>query len=375
MRIASVLGLILALSACALPQGRSRTFAPYQPLEAYITNADYSGPLFHVNRPAYVAMFYIAPGSGVSMIYPGFGRGSLSGRVFAGTHFASTRLSNRHQYFFTAGTSAMPRYLFLIASDRPLNLEQFGPFGHRLASRLGTYFHSFSAHRTMEELVRLALPSVPDDGSWTTDFYVVWPSVIYSEPAAGRILVSCGNYAMYVPRGYVQVVRSVICSQLNDDQKQQPEKPDEGKKPPRKPGARDPLPSQPEREVPGTRAITAEQREAIRERISSAQLAASRERPQIGARPTAFGRLPAEESPRPGSAGGWSSAPSSRGAGAASVSRPAAPASRAPVREVPSASPASSAGSRGPVAAPATRSGGGDGGSSSRGARPTPRAD
>ena len=86
--------LLILLAACAVPQSRSRTFEPYAPLRAYITSVGTGRPLFQVNRPAYVAMFYIAPGRGVSMLYPGFGSGSLSGRVFAGSHFAGYRINN-----------------------------------------------------------------------------------------------------------------------------------------------------------------------------------------------------------------------------------------------------------------------------------------
>src|SRR5690606_17148118 len=91
---------LLALGACSLPQaGRSRVFEPYAPLRATITTANTpGGPLFHVNRPAYVAMFYIVPGSGVSMLYPGFGSGSLDGRVFAGSHFGRSRLTRGEMY-------------------------------------------------------------------------------------------------------------------------------------------------------------------------------------------------------------------------------------------------------------------------------------
>ena len=185
--------LLILLAACAVPQSRSRTFEPYAPLRAYITSVGTGRPLFQVNRPAYVAMFYIAPGRGVSMLYPGFGSGSLSGRVFAGSHFAGYRINNGHAYVSTRGFFGGPSYYFLIASDRPLNVEQFGSFGDGLVSRLGSSFASFSAYSTMESLAELTLPSLQNDGSWTTDMYIAWPSVIYTEPGDQRVLVRCGE--------------------------------------------------------------------------------------------------------------------------------------------------------------------------------------
>ena len=71
---------------------------------------------------------------GVSLLYPGYGSGSLTGRVFAGSHFATSRLTNRAQFTPMRAMSG-PTYYFLIASDRPLNVQQFGSFGDGLWSQ------------------------------------------------------------------------------------------------------------------------------------------------------------------------------------------------------------------------------------------------
>lgn len=371
---------LLALSACALPQERSRTFTPYAPLEAYITSAATGRPLFHVNRPAYVAMFYIAPGQGVSMLYPGFGSGSLSGRVFAGSHFAGGRINNGWQYVPTRMSFGGPRYYFLIASDRPLNIDQFGSFGDGLSSRLGTHFASFSGFSTMEQIARLALPSLADDGSWTTDFYVAWPSVIYSEAGPRRVLVSCNGYAMYVAAGYVNVVRQILCDPNRDrtDRRTPTDGADEdGEAPVVRPKGRAPLPAQPEAPpVDESGRVTQAERRAILERLTvSSQLAGPAARQAMEAPRDEYGYVRQRERPSYGSASsatgssaGWSGAgatasrPASRGSadaggssggGAAASSRPA---------------------SGGSVAAPAPRSSGSSGAAASSGSQGRSRA-
>lgn len=234
MRSSLTLALLLVLGACALPQQQSRAAAPYQPIEAYITAITPGGPLFHVNRPAYVAMFYISPGSGVSMLYPGFGSGSLSGRAFAGSHFASTRMNNQSQYIFTRASVLQPRFYFLVASEQPLNVSQFGAFGDGLRSRLGSAFASFSAFNTMEVIARQVLPSLPDDGSWTSDMYVEWPDVIHSEPGRARVLVECAGYSMWVAREHMALVRTTVCDAVERHEAKEPQEPndhDDGREP------------------------------------------------------------------------------------------------------------------------------------------------
>lgn len=320
---------LLTLSACALPQQRSRTFTPYAPLEARITSTVDGRPLFHVNRPAYAAMFYIAPGQGVSLLYPGYGSGSLTGRVFAGSHFATSRLTNRAQFTPMRAMSG-PTYYFLIASDRPLNVQQFGSFGDGLWSRLGTSFSSFSAFSTMEDLAELTLPALVNDGSWTTDFFVSWPSVIYNEPGQRRVLVRCGGYTMYVDATYLAQVQAMMCQRDRTDDRPDRE-PDaetggEGERPVVKPKSRAPLPSQadePQADESGR--VTPSDRRAIRERIAvSSQLAGPEARQAMQAPRDEYGyartrqrpsyRTPAGSAADGGSASARASRPGGRDA-------------------------------------------------------------
>lgn len=335
---------LLALGACTVPQGSgAREFEPYAPLRAHIVPPTGGGPMFHVNRPAYVAMFYIVPGGGVSMLYPGFASGSLDGRVFGGTHFARGRLTNSEQYrFATRGLTASPRFYFLIASDRPLNVRQFGAFGDGLTSRLGTAFGSFSAYSTMERLARVALPSVTDDGSWTTDMYVEWPNVIGNEPGGGRVMMQCGGYVMYVPMEYVPAVQALVCD-ARDEAEEQAEEEERG--PVVKPRSRDPIPA--EAQGGKTEEIRSMDPKALVERISaSTQLTEA-----VARRPMVSGGR--DELGRSGARAGVSSGGVSRGA--------ASPSSGSS-----GSSGTVSSGRSGPVSAPASRpSSSGDSGSGS----------
>lgn len=361
----AAVALLAALGACALPQqGRSRAFQPYAPLTAHIVSPSFQGPMFHVNRPAYVAMFYIVPGGGVSMLYPGFGSGSLDGRVFAGTHFANGRIRNRDQYYFTSAAASSPRFYFLIASDRPLNVQQFGSLGTSLHSRLGTSFGSFSAYSTMEDLARLALPSLADDGSWTTDMYVDWPNVISREPGGRRVLLRCNGYEMYVPFEYVPAVQAMVCDAQDEAEERAEE---EGKEPVVKPKAREPIPA--DAQTGGTaeaiRTPDPRERRAIVERISSSsQLMEPVARQPYGGGRDELGRESGRSRPGmegPSSAGrGPVSSPASRSSGASSGASSSGGAPSAPV-----AAPSS-----GPVSSPSSRPSS-DGGGSSAPSSPT----
>lgn len=329
MRPVLAAAVLLTLSACALPQQRSRTFTPYAPLDARITTTVNGRALFNVNRPAYVAVFYISPGQGVSMVYPGYGSGSLSGRVFAGTHFASARFANRAQFAPERAAMSGPRYYFLIASDRPLNVQQFGAFGDGLWSQLGTSFSSFSAYSTMEELAELTLPALVNDGSWTTDFFVVWPSVIFPEAGPRRVLVRCNGYVMYVDASYVARVQSMICrgDQTDDEPGKDPDTDGEGQgdgeQPVVKPKGRAPLPGQADTpEVDERGRVSPADRRAIQERLAvSSQLAGPEARQAMEAPRDEYGYARTRE--RPAYTPGTGTGSASPGASSAASSRPA----------------------------------------------------
>lgn len=197
----------------------------YRPLNAYIMPPN-GGLRFHVSRPAYVAMFEISPGRGTQLLYPAPGHGRLDGHIYAGDRVVRSRGFRDSDYYFTGGprgTGAVgePRFIFLIASERPLRLEQFGPSGYGLRQAMGFRTHS-SPYAAMERLAELTLPSMIDDGSWTTDFYVFWPQVLHDRRGGRDVLVRCNGYQMLVPYQFVSQVQREICGRRAEEAPQGP---------------------------------------------------------------------------------------------------------------------------------------------------------
>lgn len=316
--------LLLTLGACHLaPQSSSYDAPSYAPLRARIYAAGGDGGamgrvLFHVSRPAYVALFEIHPGAGVSLVHPGFGTGSLDGRVFSGMHSVLPRRMNLEQYHYVGNRYPQPRFFFLVASDRPLGVDEFGRHGVRLPRLLGSQFASISAYDTMERLAELAVSDLENDGSWATDFYVEWPQVIYDRPARDRVLISCNGYSMYVSMAYLALVQEQICSRDREVAEPQPAQPDSTK--PATPSPRKPLPEDPEHVE--TRPQNREARQRLMEKVaSSAQLQEGRE-PHVrggGAMPGTPGGALLEELTRAGSRGEVRRAPEERGSSGGSA--------------------------------------------------------
>ena len=103
------------------------------PLEATVYYDEYSGyASFNVSRDAHVSLFLLRPGAGLEMIYPAIGYGT-------GTSFRQGRHMVRTASAFhrTSRTSVWdndmwgrdfengPMYVLLVASDEPLEVNQF----------------------------------------------------------------------------------------------------------------------------------------------------------------------------------------------------------------------------------------------------------
>lgn len=217
--ILAALVLLLSTGGCVVAPSAGDSYpSPRQRvLRAHISPSPYNVG-FYVNRPAYVALFEVVPGQGTSMLYPSPGFGRADGFVFSGSRSVhrQDRIGGRYDrdMYLPAlgrGLSMGPRYLFLIASERPLELAQFGGFGMGLRSSLGVHFASSSAYHVMERLAEEVLPTTAYDGSWTTDMYVDWPGVLHHSPRRDRVLVACNGYQAYVPVTHVHQVRQALC--------------------------------------------------------------------------------------------------------------------------------------------------------------------
>jgi hypothetical protein len=370
-------GLVLALGGCSqTPQPSLQPSRHSAPMAAQILpRSPGVGLRFHVDRPAYAALFQIIPGAGVSQVYPALGTGNMDGRVFSGnTSLNILRLANVEDYAPSPLLANGPRFYFLITSDRPLGIERFGTFGIGLRRELGLQFTAFNAFDTMERLAEMTVPVPGDEESWSTDFYVEWPNVLYNAPVAGLALVPlrCGSYRMYVPVDRVLEVDTRVCHPDRLESPTPPQSPADSSRATPKPRAPVPPASKPAPARPSDqRAAT----KAVRERImASAQLetagddarAAARERPgsqrvtEARAREREGGsaedrrssRARAGNSPADVETTSARARPSASSSSSdASSSRPAASPSPAPAAS-PSPAPAPTPGARAPEPAP-----------------------
>jgi hypothetical protein len=138
----------------------------------------------------------------------------MSGFVTSGRfNLGAQRLAGRDLYLpaYAAGSFAGPRFYFLIASERPLDLSRFGAYGMGIRSVLGTNYAASSPYRTMEQLAEVALPSMEDDGSWTTDLYMHWPEAVSTVAVDRAVLLTCNGYRVYVRLEYLLQAQQALC--------------------------------------------------------------------------------------------------------------------------------------------------------------------
>lgn len=226
--IIQLITILLVTGACyQQPEPGIQPSGRAEPMEArIIPRSPGVGLRISVSRPAYAALYQIVPGAGVSQVYPGLGTGNMDGRVFSGyTSLNGVRLANIEQYAPAMGSG--PRFYFLLTSDRPLDIDRFGTFGIGLRRELGYQFTAFNAFETMERLAEMTLPAPGDQASWSSDFYVDWPNVLYSAPVPGMTLVPlrCGSYQMYVPVDRLMEVDSRLCHPEPSPKPETPETP------------------------------------------------------------------------------------------------------------------------------------------------------
>jgi hypothetical protein len=227
MRRQLIAAALAALAAgCSLPEVVVVPQAPQAsgaaPLDAHIASSA-RGVRVLVSRPAHVAVFEIVPDSHTELLYPSPGEGRADGYVVAGGRVLAddedrVRPSGRSDRTAAGRREDAPRYLFLIASERPLRLEPFGPTGSGVEDAMGR--ESYSAHQpsdAMERLVALTMPEPRDDASWTTDFFLDWPQPSGDRLASRAVTVRCDGHELEVPADLAERVRRQICPRPETD--------------------------------------------------------------------------------------------------------------------------------------------------------------
>jgi hypothetical protein len=160
-------------------------------------------PLF-VNRDAYVAMFEIVPGRGVTLVYP-YSRAD----VFASDmHYANLAVQLGRGYYFSdpfGFANFQPRYYYAVASVAPLNIARLQSSLGATRRVLGRMYASYRPFDVIDRLTELVVPMQPDE-EWATDLFIDWPVpptprsfLAYRSVrcANGRVILAAANYPYY----------------------------------------------------------------------------------------------------------------------------------------------------------------------------------
>jgi hypothetical protein len=169
----------------------------------YSVGSSYVSPIF-VNREAYVAMFEIVPGRGVTMVYPSYRDQSF----LSDMHYADLGVQLGRGFYFTdpfGFASFQPRYYYAIASIAPLNLARLQSSLGATRRVLGRVYASYRPFDVIDRITELVVPMQPDE-DWATDLFVDWPvpaplrtfaAFRHLRCANGRLLFVDPNYPYY----------------------------------------------------------------------------------------------------------------------------------------------------------------------------------
>lgn len=211
VRRLSVALLPALVAGCAASSSGSEERAP---LEGRIFPSQASSLTISLNQPAHVAVFDIAPGQGVGLLYPS-AEGQRAEFDAGYSHLTNLRATRYHYYFtptsFVSNTATtvgagQPRFLMMVASREPLNVEglQRSPGSMRRFLGMPAYT-SINPHRVMDQLVARVVPPQEDD-DWAVTYWVSWPAD-YRIESDGRIIqVTCDDGSIdLVPVEFVAI--------------------------------------------------------------------------------------------------------------------------------------------------------------------------
>jgi hypothetical protein len=175
-----------------------------EPLAVNIVRPDDGRVLIQTSRPAYVAVFEIVPGRGVSLVYP---------RPYRPRDVMLTGL-NWVDVNWTIGTgddrrfaSNETRYIYTVASDTPLRISDADYDREYLQRELGPAYWSSSPTITVRAISREFVRSQPDE--W-------WGEDMYSVPVARdpRVTVTIRLARVYCPGGVYFDVRDDLADRI-----------------------------------------------------------------------------------------------------------------------------------------------------------------
>jgi hypothetical protein len=176
---------------------------PVQPLEVNIVRPDDGRLLIQTSRSAYVAVFEVIPGRGVSLVYPAPYRPRdvmLNGLTWVNVSWTM------HADYDRRFASNDTRYIYAVASDTPLRISDQDYDREYLQRELGGAYWSSSPNATVRAISRAFVPAQPD--TW-------WGEDMYSMPLANpRVTVTIRLARVYCPGGVYFDVRDDLADHL-----------------------------------------------------------------------------------------------------------------------------------------------------------------
>ena len=135
------------------------------PLEVSVVRPEEGRVLIQTSRPAYVALFEIVPGRGVSVVYPQPMR--QRDQMLTGLNWIPVYWTMKPRF-----VSNDTRYVYAVASDTPLLLSDEDYDARHLERELGSTYYSSNPNATVRAIARQFVRSQPDEW-WGEDMYTV----------------------------------------------------------------------------------------------------------------------------------------------------------------------------------------------------------
>lgn len=134
-----------------------------------------NAPLRYVtSEPAYVAAFIVYPGAGVRMIYPLTAHEEKQWAGFHAEALFGAKFDDDAYRVVLGPTMPGPRYLYVIASRYPLDVDRYVHHPSRLERDVTmSVARSFDSEDDLVALVNHVV-AVSDDDSWDADVYMLW---------------------------------------------------------------------------------------------------------------------------------------------------------------------------------------------------------
>ncbi|HEX6809662.1 MAG TPA: hypothetical protein VF118_16870 [Gemmatimonadaceae bacterium] len=204
--------LVAVLVACTFNTPRDDVAPQHEPLEVTLLpelQAQTVVPSlsFVLNRPAYVAAFAVIPGRGMLLLYPA---GSTDDESNAGLNVVTETPFFYADYLLPPFVTPVgqPHYLYIVASDEPLNLGTLSEpaglrnmFGvERFASATPSYF--------LDHVTSYVIQPGTTDASWASDMVMDWSGAGGVDLTLATTQLRCDDGSLIiVPLSY----GSVLC--------------------------------------------------------------------------------------------------------------------------------------------------------------------